>query len=144
MTEKRTQNILLPQVTQWAEEKHIRGGGGNPSPPGESFLFRYEEKKDYDILLLDVEMKAISGMELARRIRRENDSVQIVFITGYPDYISEGYDVSALHYLMKPISAGKLSEVWTAQQKNEKSLKKQYSLPARAKRCGWGSLKLYL
>jgi len=37
--------------------------------------------------------------------------VQIIFITGYPDFISEGYDVAALHYLMKPVSESKLCEV---------------------------------
>ncbi len=95
-------------------------------PSAESFLFRYAEQKDFDILLLDIEMKGINGVELAKRIRRENDAVQIIFITGYTDYISEGYDVSALHYLMKPVSAEKLHEVLNRAvikiKKNEKSL----------------------
>ncbi len=95
-------------------------------PSAESFLFRYAEQKDFDILLLDIEMKEINGVELAKRIRRENDAVQIVFITGYTDYISEGYDVSALHYLMKPLSAEKLHEVLNRAvikiKKNEKAL----------------------
>lgn len=73
----------------------------------ESFLFDYEEFKDYDILLLDIQMSHINGMELARYIREDNQYVQIIFITGYPDYILEGYDVSALHYLMKPIKKEK-------------------------------------
>ncbi len=80
-------------------------------PSAESFLFQYEEEKDFDILLLDIEMGQLNGMELARKIRQDNRTVQIVFITGYPDYMSDGYDVTALHYLMKPVSAGKLSEV---------------------------------
>lgn len=77
----------------------------------EEFLFNYEDEKDYDILLLDIEMKEIDGVTLAKNIRKENDTIQIVFITGYSDYISEGYDVSALHYLMKPINHSKLFEV---------------------------------
>ena len=84
---KEDAEYIASAVKQWAEENYIPVKV-ETFPSGESFLFRYEEKKDYDILLLDVEMKVISGMELARRIRRENDSVQIVFITGYPDYIS--------------------------------------------------------
>ena len=67
----------------------------------ESFLFHYAEEKAYDILLLDIEMGEMDGVELAKRIRQENDTVQLVFITGYPDYIGEGYEVAALHYLMK-------------------------------------------
>lgn len=95
---------------EWAESRKITLSV-DTFPSAESFLFNYAERKDYDILLLDIEMKAISGVELAQTVRRENDSVQIIFITGYSDYISEGYEVSALHYLMKPVSGAKLFEV---------------------------------
>lgn len=77
----------------------------------ESFLFAYEDNKTLDILLLDIQMKNMDGVELARRIRIENEVVQIIFITGYADFISEGYEVSALHYLIKPIKEEKLYEV---------------------------------
>jgi DNA-binding LytR/AlgR family response regulator len=56
-------------------------------------------------------MKEMNGVDLAHLIRRDNDDVQIIFITGYPDYIIEGYEVSALHYLMKPVNENKLFEV---------------------------------
>ncbi len=84
----------------------------------ESFLFQYEGDKDVDILLLDIQMKKLDGIELARKIRAENDSLRIVFITGYPDFISDGYDVSALHYLMKPVKKDKLFEVLDRAIKN--------------------------
>lgn len=77
----------------------------------EKFLFAYEEDKNYDILLLDVEMGRMNGVDMAKAIRKENEAVQIVFITGYSDYIAEGYDVAALHYLMKPVSREKLFAV---------------------------------
>jgi len=77
----------------------------------ESFLFRYAEDKSWDILLLDIEMGAMDGVSLAKKIRQDNEAVQIVFITGFADYISEGYDVSALHYLMKPVKQDKLFAV---------------------------------
>ena len=82
-------------------------------PSAEAFLFRYEEERDFDILLLDVEMGGMDGVELAKRVRRENDDVQIVFITGYTDYIAEGYEVAALHYLTKPVDPDKLFQVLT-------------------------------
>lgn len=88
----------------------------------ESFLFSYEEENDYDILLLDVEMGQMDGVSLAKSIRRNNETVQIVFITGYSEYISEGYEVSALHYLMKPVKKEKLFEVLNrATEKLEKN-----------------------
>ena len=74
----------------------------------ESLLFRYAEQKDFDILLLDIEMGAMDGVSLARKIRTGNDTVQIVFITGFPDFMAEGYEVSALHYLLKPVQPEKL------------------------------------
>ena len=77
-------------------------------PSAESFLFHYAEDKTFDLLLLDIEMGAMDGVTLARRIRTDNESVQIIFITGYPDYMDQGYEVSALHYLMKPVNQEKL------------------------------------
>ncbi len=77
----------------------------------ESFLFHYAEESDYDILLLDIEMGAMDGVTMAKQLRKENDTVQIIFITGYSDYISEGYEVAALHYLVKPVKKEKLFSV---------------------------------
>lgn len=79
----------------------------------EAFLFEYEEDKAYDILLLDVEMKTMNGIELANRIRKDNNRAEIIFITSHFEFIGEGYEVDALHYLIKPISAEKLSQVLT-------------------------------
>ena len=77
----------------------------------ESFLFRYAEDKNWDILLLDIEMGAMDGVSLAKRVRKDNEAVQIVFVTGYSDYIAEGYEVAALHYLMKPVKTDKFFAV---------------------------------
>lgn len=78
---------------------------------GENFLFQYAEDKSFDILLLDIEMGQLNGVQLAKTVRQENKEVQIIFITGYMDYISDGYDVEALHYLLKPVSEEKLYAV---------------------------------
>ncbi|MBQ9133732.1 MAG: response regulator transcription factor [Clostridia bacterium] len=77
----------------------------------EAFLFAYSEDKSFDILLLDIEMGRMNGVELARVLRAENERLQIVFVTGYDKYIADGYDVMALHYLMKPVSKEKLFAV---------------------------------
>lgn len=80
-------------------------------PSGEAFLFEYEEDKAWDILLLDIEMKEISGIELAKRIRREDKRMEIIFLTSHFEFIGEGYEVDALHYLVKPIPEEKLIAV---------------------------------
>ena len=51
------------------------------------------------------------GVALAKRLRREDETVQIIFVTGYSDYIEEGYEVAAVHYLMKPARPEKLFAV---------------------------------
>ncbi|MBS6579573.1 MAG: response regulator transcription factor, partial [Clostridiales bacterium] len=112
-------------VTLWGERSghivHI-----DRFSSAEQFLFCYAEEGDYDILLLDIEMGTMDGVTMAKKLRKENDTVQIVFITGYSDYILEGYEVAALHYLMKPVKEEKLCAVLdrAAQKlaKNEKVL----------------------
>ena len=97
-------------LIDWSENRQL-GIQAQIFSSAESFLFRYAEDKDWDILLLDIEMGAMDGVTMAKRVRRDNEAVQIVFITGYSDYISEGYEVAALHYLMKPVNREKLLTV---------------------------------
>lgn len=99
-------------VTSWSNHKghscEIRTFAS-----AEAFLFEYEEDKAYDILLLDVEMKNINGIELAKRIRKDNNRAEIIFITSHFEFVGEGYEVDALHYLIKPISVEKFTQVLT-------------------------------
>ena len=74
----------------------------------EAFLFEYEEDKAFDILLLDIEMENMNGIELAKRIRKDHNRAEIIFITSHFEFVWEGYEVDALHYLTKPLSAEKL------------------------------------
>ena len=103
---------LTSVVSAWSKENgHICEICTFPS--AEAFLFVYEDNSAYDILLLDVEMKNITGIELAKRIRKDNNRAEIIFITSHFEFVGEGYEVDALHYLIKPISADKLLQVLT-------------------------------
>lgn len=103
-------DYLKDLLNKWANDySHLLSIDAFSS--AESFLFHYEEAKDYDILLLDIEMGLMDGVSMAKKIRQDNDVVQIIFITGYSDYIAEGYEVNALHYLMKPVKEEKLFSV---------------------------------
>ena len=103
-------DYIAALVSRWAKDRD-EIVVSVPFPSAEAFLFDYSEDRDFDILLLDIEMGAINGVELAKTVRAENDAVQMVFITGFPDFIAEGYEVSALHYLMKPVDRDKLFSV---------------------------------
>ena len=103
-------NLLNKIVKKWAKINYKKIKVQTFSS-AESFLFTYEGDKNFHILLLDIEMPGMNGVDLAEKIRDKNKSIQIIFITGYMDYISQGYDVEALHYLLKPIDEDKLFEV---------------------------------
>lgn len=68
---------------------------------GEELLENYP--KDTDILLLDIQMGQINGMDTARKIRKLHDKVEIIFITSLIEYVLEGYEVRAYRYLIKPV-----------------------------------------
>lgn len=101
---------LSALVTQW-ETKAGHSCEIHTFSSAESFLFEYAEEQAYDILLLDVEMNGISGIDLAKRLRRDNNRAEIIFITSHFEFAGEGYEVDALHYLMKPLSENKFMSV---------------------------------
>lgn len=66
---------------------------------------------EMDILFLDIELKGISGMEAAKLIRQHDSKLLIVFVTGYADFVFDGYSVQAMDYIVKPIKEDKLYHV---------------------------------
>ena len=65
----------------------------------------------YEMVLLDIVMDGINGMEIAQKIREQDDDTAIVFITAYDKYAIQGFSVKALHYLMKPVDARQLENL---------------------------------
>ncbi len=120
------QRQLLGQyVQEWAATAGVRADIVF-FPSGEGFLFAWEDDRAYDLVMLDIEMGEINGCDLAARIRGQDQTVPIVFVTGYEEYMSYGYDVAALHYLVKPVKKDRLfavlDRVWEGRQPEEKLL----------------------
>ena len=113
----------------WAQDRNA-GVHTQRFVSAENFLFHYAENKNWDILLLDIEMGAMDGVTMAKRVRQDNEAVQIVFITGYSDYIAEGYEVAALHYLMKPVNQDKLFAVLDRAMEKRKQAERCLNLEA--------------
>lgn len=73
-----------------------------------NLLLELQDGYLYDLLLLDIEMPGMNGMELARAVRQIDHSVMIVFLTNYDHFVFEGYEVGAFRYLLKPEAEEKL------------------------------------
>ena len=97
---------------------------------GEEML---KAQEDFDISFLDVEMEKLSGMDVANHIRQEQEEKGsarsiIIFVTGYGKYMNDAFDVSAFHYLLKPINEEKFCTVF------ERALKELSATEERTKR----------
>lgn len=76
----------------------------------EQLLFNYPEDLPFNCLLLDIGLKKMDGMALAKKIRNRDRDVSIIFITGERDYVFEGYKVGAVRFLLKPYTMEDLRE----------------------------------
>ena len=62
---------------------------------------------EYDIIILDYQMGGINGLETARILRKENINCIIIFMTNYPDFIYESFEVSTYRFFAKPLNVSK-------------------------------------
>lgn len=82
----------------------------------------------YDIILLDIEMPQINGMDAAEQIREMDSGVVLMFITNMAAYAIRGYEVGALDFVMKPITFYTFSMKLTRALKRVKQKEKQQIL----------------
>ena len=73
--------------------------------------FGYGGIDTVDIAFLDIELGDIEGIELSKRLKAVNDDALIVFVTSYPDYMSEAFEQFAFNYIMKPINDRRFRQV---------------------------------
>ena len=71
-------------------------------------LITAHSKNPFDIILLDVVMPLINGIDTAQELRQEDKTVKIVFLTASPEYAVDSYRVKASNYLLKPIDSERL------------------------------------
>ena len=62
-----------------------------------------QDDQEYDILFLDIDMPVVNGIEAAKRIRRKDRKVKIVYVTGYQDYMQRSFEVHPFSFLVKPV-----------------------------------------
>lgn len=81
-------------------------------PDGESFLARWSPG-EYDLVILDILMKQVTGVDVARSIRRQDSQTQIVFCTASNAFAAESYEVNALYYIKKPVTSAGVAAMIT-------------------------------
>ncbi|HJD13178.1 MAG TPA: response regulator [Candidatus Ruminococcus avistercoris] len=75
---------------------------------GEELILALKDGASYDLLLLDIFLEQVNGVDTARSARKYLPHVQIAFLTSSRDYALDAYDLDAIHYLMKPVDREKL------------------------------------
>lgn len=69
----------------------------------------YATNNDVDTAFLDIQMKDISGVELARRLIKKKPRINIVFVTGFAEYREEAFELHASGYITKPVTTEKIA-----------------------------------
>lgn len=101
------ENLL---IHQWAENKNLKISVDSYTS-AENFLFESEDKVEYDLIILDIQMGKMNGFELAKNLRARGFSGSVAFLTGISDYAIEGYEVGAVRYILKPVKEQNLFSV---------------------------------
>ena len=98
--EKNDAEKLSSSLKQYLEKNNISASIHNYSD-GDEII---EEETNFDIILLDIEMKRMDGIQAAHKIRQKDEHVIIVFITRMINMALEGYSVDAADFLIKPLN----------------------------------------
>lgn len=108
--EQKCTDALEDYIRKWANDNGIWVEVFTYSS-AEQFLFYLDENTDTDLLFLDIRLGGINGVELAKKLRDMKQTMDIVFTTDTEAYVYEGYNVSALNYLVKPVTYEKCTGV---------------------------------
>lgn len=104
--DKNAQERLAEVIQDWADDRKAEVEF-QYYDSAEMFLMSWPEVP-CDLVFLDIKMKSMDGVQLAGSIRKKDKNIMIVFVTSFRQYSLCGYNVEALNYLIKPVSAVKL------------------------------------
>lgn len=89
----------------------------NAKPDAEVLAFKYQdeliaeaEENGCDIAFLDIHMRGMNGVEVAKQLKRINPKMNIIFVTGFSDYTGDAMRLHASGYIMKPVTQARIEE----------------------------------
>lgn len=99
-------DAVCPLIEQWAKEREVkltlyRFTNGDD-------LINAQQRECMDLIILDVIMPLLSGIDTARELRNTNHTVPIVFLSSSREFAVDSYEVKALNYLIKPVEPANL------------------------------------
>ena len=96
-----------------------------------------ESKLHFDVIFLDIQMEGINGIDAARILRERGEETMLIFITGLKEYVFDAFDVSAFHYILKPVEEKKFDEIFgrvlTEFAKRKNQIQEQFFIKTRAR-----------
>lgn len=95
---------------------------------GEDFLALYKAG-DYDLIILDIYMGTMTGIDVAREIRKTDSQVSLAFGTTSNEFASESYEVNACYYLHKPFEKAQIEQLLTRIHITDPELSRTVMLP---------------
>ena len=91
----------LSLLDRYSKEKNIKFDI-QTFESGDAFLMRF--KSQYDFIILDINLSAMNGIDVARNIREKDEEVVIMFATNLAKYATKGYEVDAIDFVLKPLT----------------------------------------
>lgn len=68
----------------------------------------FSKEQVCDVAFLDIEMREVNGIDLAKRLKETNPRINIIFTTGYSEYATQAFGLRASGYVMKPVTEEKI------------------------------------
>ncbi len=99
--EQEQRDILMSYLKRFSAENDVDIETDVFADPN---VFLHSFNESYSLLLLDIEMPGMSGLDLAKKIRERGSNVGIIFVTVMAQYAINGYEVNALDFMVKPIN----------------------------------------
>ncbi len=98
------QQTIIAKVNSYLEKNHLRGQVSGFSRSDELV----SKSSSFDIVLMDIGMNGMDGMQAAKELRLQGKDCEIIFVTAFSSYVYEAFNVDASNFLVKPVSDEKL------------------------------------